>query len=133
MRFWCAAAAHVLLVPCRVTVLQRCVEAAKATFKAIAVAEPRVRGAAKAGLKEALQQRFDLIREAVLARAAAKVDAQLLTAAQQITTVSRAALLCVMVMHRHAWGMRVDACSALRKALQLCALLACFASRAALP
>lgn len=73
-------------------VLQRCVEAAKATFKAIAVAEPRVRGAAKAGLKEALQQRFDLIREAVLARAAAKVDAQLLTAAQQITTVSTAIL-----------------------------------------
>jgi hypothetical protein len=67
--------------------VQRCVDAAKATFKAIAVSEPRVRGAAKAGLREALQQRYGLIREAVLARAAARVDAQLLKAAQQVTTV----------------------------------------------
>jgi hypothetical protein len=69
--------------------LQRCVDAAKAVFKAIAVAEPRVRGAAKAGLKDALQQRYDFMREAVLARAAARVDQQLLKAAQQITTVRR--------------------------------------------
>lgn len=68
-------------------VLQRCVAAAKATFKAIAVSEPRIRGAAKAALRDALQQRFDLVREAVLARAAAKVDQQLLKAAQQISTV----------------------------------------------
>jgi hypothetical protein len=68
-------------------VLQRCVAAAKATFKAIAVSEPRIRGAAKAALRDALQQRFELVREAVLARAAAKVDHQLLKAAQQISTV----------------------------------------------
>lgn len=67
----------------------RCVDAAKATFKAIAVSEPRVRGAAKAGLREALQQRYELIREAVLARAAGRVDAQLLKAAQQVTTAAR--------------------------------------------
>lgn len=62
-------------------------DAAKATFKAIAVSEPRIRGAAKAALRDALQQRFELVREAVLARAAAKVDQQLLKAAQQISTV----------------------------------------------
>lgn len=66
---------------------QRCVDLAKATFKAIAVAEPRVRAAAKAALHDALQQRFNLMQEAALARAAAGVDAQLLKAAQQVTTV----------------------------------------------
>lgn len=67
--------------------LQRCVAAAKATFKSIAVAEPRVRADAKAGLMAALEHRFELTREAALARAAAGVDAALLSAAQQITTV----------------------------------------------
>lgn len=56
-------------------------------FKAIAVSEPRVRGAAKAALRDALQQRFNLLQEAALARAAAGVDSQLLKAAQQISTV----------------------------------------------
>lgn len=46
-----------------------------------------MRGAAKAALRDALQQRFDLIQEAALARAAAGVDAQLLKAAQQMSTV----------------------------------------------
>lgn len=63
-------------------------DAAKGTFKSIAVAEPRVRAAAKAGLMEALKQRFSLIKEAALARASSGVDAALLTAAQQISTVS---------------------------------------------
>jgi hypothetical protein len=61
--------------------------AANAVFKSIAVAEPRVRGEAKAGLMSALQQRYELLREAALARAAAGVDQALLTAAQQISTV----------------------------------------------
>lgn len=67
----------------------RCVDAAKAVFKAIAVSEPRVRGAAKAALREALQQRFNLLQEAALARGAAGVDSQLLKAAQQISTAAR--------------------------------------------
>lgn len=75
------------ILACSTVVLQRCVDAAKAVFKAIAVAEPRVRGAAKAGLKDALQQRYNLMQEAVMARAAARVNQQLLKAAQQITTV----------------------------------------------
>jgi hypothetical protein len=60
-------------------------------FKSIAVAEPRVRGEAKAGLLAALQQRYELLKEAALARASAGVDQALLSAAQQISTVSVAA------------------------------------------
>lgn len=67
----------------------RCMAAAKAVFKSIAVAEPRVRGEAKAGLIAALQHRYELTREAVLARAAAGVDQALLSAAQQISTAAR--------------------------------------------
>eukprot|EP00878_Enallax_costatus_P025318 GHUV01027086.1.p1 GENE.GHUV01027086.1~~GHUV01027086.1.p1 ORF type:complete len:312 (+),score=104.13 GHUV01027086.1:958-1893(+) len=67
----------------------RCLNAAKATFRSIAVAEPRVRAAAKAALLEALQQRFTLIKEAALARASAQVDSALLLAAQQISTAAR--------------------------------------------
>jgi len=80
---------HVLFLSiiARAVPVQRCVDAAKAVFKAIAVSEPRVRGAAKAALREALQQRFNLLQEAALARGAAGVDSQLLKAAQQISTV----------------------------------------------
>jgi hypothetical protein len=78
----------------RLFATQRCEAAAKATFKAIAVNEPRARAAAKAGLREALQQRFSLVREAALARAAAGVDAALLKAAQQITTVCGGVCVC---------------------------------------
>jgi hypothetical protein len=61
--------------------------AAKAVFKSIAVAEPRLRSEAKAGLMSALHQRYELTREAALARAAAGVDQALLSAAQAISTV----------------------------------------------
>lgn len=72
--------------------------AAKAVFKSIAVAEPRVRGEAKAGLIAALQHRYELTREAVLARAAAGVDQALLSAAQQISTVRVQALRSVALL-----------------------------------
>jgi hypothetical protein len=85
----CWVYGYLLTSPLYVPV-QRCVDSAKATFKAIAVAEPRARHAAKAALRDALQQRYGLIREAALARAAANVDAQLLKAAQQISTVGAA-------------------------------------------
>jgi hypothetical protein len=63
------------------------VAVAKGVFRSIAVAEPRARAAAKASLLTALEQSYDLRKEAVLARAAAGVDSALLTAGAQISTV----------------------------------------------
>lgn len=103
--------------------LQRCVDAAKAVFKAIAVAEPRVRGAAKAGLKDALQQRYDLMREAVMARAAARVDQQLLKAAQQITTVRRCGLLSLSQWHLYVACLLCCDCCKREQLLQTCSCI----------
>ena len=77
--------------------LQRCLAAAKAVFKSIAVGEGRMKSRYKQLMLDSCNSRFELVKGKALAQAEAATDAMLCTGASQIHTVSQGGYQ--MVLH----------------------------------